>query len=394
MVVTLRILVKRMENKLVKDIMEKDFSKVNTEDTLKSCMTEFEKLRTPVSIVTDDEGNYKGIIAKDFILRSDLNEAKTRAKKLTEHVPILNTEDTVRRAAHLMIENKVKLLPVIDNEKLMGSVTDEKIIHEAVLSNWGNTKIKSIMTDDPHTVNSDANVGSVVKLFKKYNISHAPVVDKQNLVGIISLSDIHVFLTTPRSRQTQGDRKGTKKRMMQYIINRVMTSPVITTKPDVKAKVAEKKMHDNNIESLIVVDENLDKKVIGIVTKHDFLEPIAYEVSRTQMFTLQVIPRDVKITDEIKGKMLERFDDFRKKVAEIVIPSKEQRANLKIIFKSVGQTTKKGDRRIQCDMQLFSRLDLFNVKSEGYGLFDVYQEALSSLESRIKRKIAKIRKYE
>lgn len=382
-----------MQNKLVKDVMGKDFDKIDEDETLITCINNFKKQRTPVSIVVDARGNYRGIIAKRLILRSDFDESTTKIKKLTKSAPILNEEDTIVRAAQLMLENNVRLLPVLVEDKLRGAVSDEDIIHEAVLGGWGKNKITSILTEDPEMVEKNQTIGEVMTMFRQYDISHAPIVDKGKLVGIVSLRDIQVFLTQPRERQTRGDRKGEKERMTGFEIHKVMTSPVITITPSAKLKDAEQIMHDNNIESLIVVHEEIDDKVVGIVTKQDFLQPIANSVSKSQMITVQFMPRDVKITTDIRDKMLKRFEEFRKKVEKIIIPNLEQRANLKIIFKSVGQTTKKGDRRIHCDMQLFSHLDLFNIKNEGFGIFDVFQECMAELERRIKKKISKTRKY-
>ena len=48
--------------------------------------------------------------------------------------------------AKLMIESEMRQLPVFEKNKLLGFVTDENIIHAAVLQEWGNIAIEKIMT--------------------------------------------------------------------------------------------------------------------------------------------------------------------------------------------------------------------------------------------------------
>ncbi|MBD3352995.1 MAG: CBS domain-containing protein, partial [Candidatus Lokiarchaeota archaeon] len=377
-----------MESKRVNDFMSSDFNKISENETLRKCLNQLKKQRTPVAIVIDKNDNYVGVIAKRFITRSDYNESSTRVQKLMKKAPVLTKRHKIMYAAKLMLENNIRLLPVMERNKLIAAVSDEDIIHQAVLTEWGKNPISNIETNNPYTCGPDDSIGSVLKLFRSHNISHAPVVSNEELKGIISLRDIQEFLTQPRVRQTQGDRKGEKKRLMKIKVKTIMNSPVITISHNDSLFNAEKKMHDNNIESLIIVDKN-SEDIDGIVTKQDFLQPIADLIPKDKLITIQFIPRNVEISDEIKNKMIERFNSFVRKVKEIVIPNREQRANLKVIFKAYGEN-QKGDQKVNCDMQLFSRLDIFNVSSDGYGLFDIYQAALKEMEKKIKRKIGDI----
>ena len=72
------------------------------------------------------------------------------------------------------------------------------------------------------------------------------------------------------------------------LVRDVMSSPPITMGPDANARAAAQVMIENGIGSIIVVNEN--EKLIGIVTKSDFLAIIANGM----------IPESVKLNDFMK----------------------------------------------------------------------------------------------
>jgi len=84
----------------------------------------------------------------------------------------------------------------------LGFVTDEDVIHGAVVEKWGNTGIEETMTKDPLVVEEDQSAGGVLSLFREQDISHAPVVSNGKLVGIISIHDFIEHIFQPRQRQS------------------------------------------------------------------------------------------------------------------------------------------------------------------------------------------------
>ena len=87
----------------------------------------------PVLVVLDDDGKYKGVIARRWIIRSKLDPSVTKVKTLTRTAPTVTLHDSLGKVAELMIESEIRQLPVYSREKLLGFVTDEDVIHGAVL---------------------------------------------------------------------------------------------------------------------------------------------------------------------------------------------------------------------------------------------------------------------
>jgi CBS domain-containing protein len=96
----------------VKDAFSKDVVRIRENDMLSRCLALLKEQTLPGLIVVDNKGKYKGVIARRWIVRSRLNPAKTKVKKLMRRAPTVKLHDSLNRAARLMIEGEVRQLPV------------------------------------------------------------------------------------------------------------------------------------------------------------------------------------------------------------------------------------------------------------------------------------------
>ena len=90
-------------------------------------------------------------------------------------------------------------------------------------------------------------------------------------------------------------------------VRTLMVKSVITVSADTRLKIAEEKMHKFNISSLVVLRKG---KLQGIVTKRDFLEPIAQIETTEPKLRVQFSAKDVEIDGMQKGFLLGEFDSF------------------------------------------------------------------------------------
>lgn len=121
---------------------------------------------------------------------------------MSQTVISVDVADPLKKANDLLNEKRIRSLPVLDNGKLVGIVSDrdlKKAIvsdesgldeHELVYLN-NRIKISEIMTPDPLTVLPGVTVDEVAEAMYKKKISGMPVVDKAGaLVGMITQGDI------------------------------------------------------------------------------------------------------------------------------------------------------------------------------------------------------------
>lgn len=116
--------------------------------------------------------------------------------------PITITDTTpVLEAGELMRKNRCARLPVMHDGKLIGIIAKEDLLKVApssatTLSIWelnyvlSKLLVKEAMTKNPITINPDATLEEAALLMREKEIGALPVVDKGDLVGIITESDI------------------------------------------------------------------------------------------------------------------------------------------------------------------------------------------------------------
>ncbi|MCL2868447.1 MAG: CBS domain-containing protein, partial [Candidatus Bathyarchaeota archaeon] len=278
-----------------KNIFTEGVSTVNETDPLSRCLEFFKTEMPPVLAVLDDSGKYIGVIARRWVLRSRLDPASTKVKSLMRRAPKISPDSEISKIAKLMIESGTRQLPVFEGEDLLGFVTDENIINAAVRQEWGKSKVSSVMSRAPYTIDAHRSVGAVLNLFREHGFSHVPVMDSGKVVGIISIRDILERIFQPNERQTTGDRMGEKVETFSIPARGIMSSPVISIEAGANLREAAKKMHDYNVSCLAAT---LNDRLVGMITKLDFLEPISQTETTTPNLTIQFGVKDTRITND------------------------------------------------------------------------------------------------
>ena len=120
---------------------------------------------------------------------------------MTRKVVYISPDTTIAHAADIMRDQKLHRLPVIENDKLVGLVT-EGTIAEASPSKatslsiyemnylLNKTKVKDVMIQDVVTISQYASLEDATYLMLKNKIGILPVVDNEQVYGIITDRDI------------------------------------------------------------------------------------------------------------------------------------------------------------------------------------------------------------
>ena len=360
-----------------KDICSKELNSVKDTDTLSKCLEGFKKGMPPVLAVLDEKGKYVGMITRRAILRSRLDFTMAKVRPLMQVAPQISPDMPLGELAKLMIGSGMRQLPLFEKGKLLGFVTDEDVIHAAVGDEWGRGAVEKVMTRAPHTIESCRSVGAVFGLMREYGISHVPVLEGGRLVGMVSIEDILENIYWPQRRQTTGDIVGEKIETLGIAVKGIMASPVITVDSKTSLRNAEKQMHDHDVSCLCVVSGD---RLVGILTKLDFLEPISQVAAQARKLTIQFGVKDIEIDESQQGFMMNEFDSFSHKYQEAF-----QLGTLFVYMKSHGDTTMRGTPMIHCRLQFRTTRGTFFAASEGWGVEPTFRVALDRLERRLLR---------
>jgi len=113
----------------------------------------------------------------------------------------ISKDRNIREAREMMLSHKVRRLPVMDGDVLVGIITKEDILvagpsmvdyvsREELKNRLEKTYIESIMTEDPYTVSEDDPMEKAARIMHEKKIGGLPVLRGPKLVGIITETDI------------------------------------------------------------------------------------------------------------------------------------------------------------------------------------------------------------
>jgi len=127
------------------------------------------------------------------------------------HLYTVSPQTTIQQCAAKMSENRVSSILVIENENLIGIVTDRDIRSRAVAQGLDlNAAVSVIMTEQPTSIEQSKTIFDATLTMTQLGIHHLPVMNNGVLCGIISASDLMrakqddpVYLVQHISRQTE-----------------------------------------------------------------------------------------------------------------------------------------------------------------------------------------------
>lgn len=130
-------------------------------------------------------------------------------------------------------------------------------------------KVRDRMSEKLKTVGMESSVTEAFSLMKENNIRRLPVVEKEKVIGIVTLTDLNQ--ASPSSATTLSIHE------LNYLLAKTKIKDIlpkkqklITIGPDNYIETAAKLMREHKVSGLPVVDEN--EKLVGIVTETDIFD--------------------------------------------------------------------------------------------------------------------------
>jgi CBS domain-containing protein len=109
-----------------------------------------------------------------------------KVKEIMKKPYVVDKDITFYEAAKLMSSKEIGSLVFVVKNKVRGIVT-----HTDLINNYNsNGKISSILQSKVITADADEDIDSALELMRKNKIHHLPVLDGENLVGVITSTDI------------------------------------------------------------------------------------------------------------------------------------------------------------------------------------------------------------
>jgi len=378
----------------ITDVVSTEYVKLSPDTPVSKLVGTFDDPTVAGVVVYGDE--FEGVVTRRQ-LASSHHQPDQKLESVVWNVPRVTPEEDVRRVARLMIDGGTRLLPVFDDDELIGVVTADDVL-ESVKPFLDAATVGEAYSPDIIAIEPRTSVGEALNVFRENRITHIPVVEDDTAVGILSLYDVMDLTIRDTVRSQGGDagdtradtdgtavsdgrtrrggfgaREGELARVIDLPVRDVMVSPVRTIAPDRTLETAVEELFEIGGSSLVV---ERDGGPTGIVTKTDILGSLTWEADETR--AVQVYNSD--LLDDVEYdeivEMIEKFDD-RDHGMDIL--------DAKVHLHKHDEKLR-GTPLLLARVRLHTNQGLYLASGEGYGASHALNEARDVLERQIRDK--------
>jgi acetoin utilization protein AcuB len=126
------------------------------------------------------------------------------------------------------------------------------------------------MTKEVHTLRPSDSISDAAKIFDLHKVHHIPIVFKNELIGIVSMTDYLFFRRG--FLDDKEDQKIEDIRMNNYEVGHIMTKGIAIMEPTERINVALEIFKENILHAIPIVGNG---RLVGIVTTHDIITHLA-----------------------------------------------------------------------------------------------------------------------
>lgn len=113
---------------------------------------------------------------------------------MSRDVQVISPDMSIKDAATKMRDGDFGMMPVGENDRMIGTLSDRDIAIRAVAEGMDtNTKVRDVMSEGIAWAYEDDSVEQAAKIMSERQVRRLPVVDRnKRLVGIVALGDFAV----------------------------------------------------------------------------------------------------------------------------------------------------------------------------------------------------------
>ncbi len=236
-------------------------------------------------------------------------------------IPYLSPNDSVQKAANIISHYRIREVPVVQKNKIVGVVTAQRILK--LLSSKDNKWIKAnlIYTQNPIIISSDESLSNARRIMTTKRIDHLPVMSDGKIKQVITSAHIIEFIL-PQERQGKKSMGSKTIHKLESRIGNTGSTRIPQCSPNDDLNKILNLMLKTNTSCCLV---NLWNNLQGIITFRDILELLASKIETPIPLYIIGLPEDQKNVNLISKK----FENTLKRVKSVYSEIQEARVSIK-----------------------------------------------------------------
>lgn len=252
------------------DVMTKSLLTVDKDRSIEDAMRIMEKHRVS-RLLTIEKGKIIGIITESDIAERLASGRERKIKidhihvssGMKKYLRVVYPEEDIKEVARQMIEYGISSIAVEEKEEVVGIITKTDLVRTLLKSR---KKVSDFYTRNPAVCNTGDRLVHARKMMLERKVHRIIVMDKGMIVGMVTDRDIARGLRTYRQALDKFHHPDLERLMVEY----VMAREPVTVRPETTIGEVVKIMLEKRISGLPVVCPDY-----GILTKTDLVRGIA-----------------------------------------------------------------------------------------------------------------------
>lgn len=291
-------------------------------------------------------------------------------------VPSLSIDDSVQKAANILTHYRIRSAPVISKQEIIGVVSANKILELVAKKDNRWINANVVFTSNPITIDSNESLSAARKIMTSKRIDHLPVLHKGVIKQVLTSSHL-LKAVIPSEKLTRGSIGMKKIRNLESKIGNIGSTRIPQCSPKDNLNHVIQSMQKSGTTCCLV---NLWGEIHGIITLRDILSLLAVKMESEIPLYIVGLPEDLKNDELIHSKFVKALKRIQKVYTEI----QEARVTIK-------QTRKNGQRQFyEVSIRIITPHKTFRQEGTGWDLSNVIEEQsqklLRNLSKRAKRR--------
>ncbi len=264
------------------EIMTTDVKTIDHHETVSKALSLMEQEHIKELPVLSKE-KLAGMITLHSIITLPRYDNNLKVSKIMFMPPSLLQTNTIQEAIILMKESAVEGLPIVnEDKKVIGFVSDYDIISH-LKDQFKGLIVSQLMREAPSSLTLTDNIGKARRLFFYEKVKSLPVVDDENkLIGVVQETDLIQFYK-PIEKMGYGlTGKGDSLKILNAKIREILSPNYSFVRRNDSVVNAINLMLKEHLSSLIVVDEN--DEPIGYLSRFGLISHLYKSVSPRGIF--------------------------------------------------------------------------------------------------------------
>ena len=182
-------------NKKITEIMSRDAIFCYDFDSIQTVLKKFKFAKRGGFPIVDEKKNLIGIITEHDICKLFLgHKFNIKIEQAMTRKPLFVTPVRFYDVLNTLVNTRLRKLPVVDNNKLSGLVTDRLCLDFIKTNNFQKNRllinIKDVMIKNIYTISPETDISKAIELLIQYRLGGLLITTNSNLKGIITERDI------------------------------------------------------------------------------------------------------------------------------------------------------------------------------------------------------------